>query len=83
MARQVISPTLARTGDDFPRLNGSNVAVWNARVRAALDGKGLLGFIDKEDFDGDSGSSLLVSDKKKPGTPTSTIANAVGSSPRH
>ncbi|KAG3073342.1 hypothetical protein PI124_g20794 [Phytophthora idaei] len=70
MARQVIGPTLRRTSGDFPRLNGSNFAGWNARVRAAFDGKGLLGFIDQEDFDGDSDSSLSASDEVKPGPPS-------------
>ncbi|EGZ24629.1 hypothetical protein PHYSODRAFT_325730 [Phytophthora sojae] len=58
MARQVISPTIGRSGEDFPRLNGSNFPVWNARIRAALDGQGLLGFIDQ----GDSDSSIVDSD---------------------
>ncbi|EGZ21618.1 hypothetical protein PHYSODRAFT_329548 [Phytophthora sojae] len=62
MARQVISPTIGRSGEDFPRLNGSNFPVWNARIRAALDGQGLLGFIDQEDYDGDSDSSIVDSD---------------------
>ncbi|GMF40768.1 unnamed protein product [Phytophthora fragariaefolia] len=62
MARQVISPTLARTGEDVPRINGSNFPVWDARIRAALDGQGLLGFIDQEDYDGDSDFSTANSD---------------------
>ncbi|EGZ30595.1 hypothetical protein PHYSODRAFT_477730, partial [Phytophthora sojae] len=62
MARQVISPTIGRSGEDFPRLNGSNFPVWNARIRAALDGQDLLGFIDQEDYDGDSDSSIVDSD---------------------
>lgn len=63
MIRQVISQTLRKTGKDFPRLNGSNFAMWNARVRTALDSQGLLGFIDQENFDGDSSSSPADSDE--------------------
>ncbi|KAE9320330.1 hypothetical protein PF001_g5466 [Phytophthora fragariae] len=62
-------PTLGRTGEDFPRLNGSNFPVWNARIRAALDGQGLLGFIDQEDYDGDSDSSAANSDDEDPDPP--------------
>ncbi|POM70186.1 Hypothetical protein PHPALM_13414, partial [Phytophthora palmivora] len=69
MASQVMSPTLRRTGEDFPRLNGSNFPVWNARIRAALDGQGLLGFIDQEDYDGDSDTSATNSDDEDPDRP--------------
>jgi hypothetical protein len=42
---------------DFPRLRGpENFEVWKTRVEAALDGKGLLGFITKENYQGDSDS---------------------------
>ena len=41
------------SSDDFPRLSGaSNFDVWKARVSAALDGKHLLGFVLKKDYDG-------------------------------
>lgn len=43
---------------DFPRLRGpSNFEIWKTRVQAALDGKGLLGFITKEGFQGDDSDS--------------------------
>jgi gag-polypeptide of LTR copia-type len=57
-----MSPT--QTSDSFPRLTGvENFDVWKARVRAALDGKNLLGFIDRQDYDGASeGESSEASD---------------------
>ncbi|POM64435.1 LOW QUALITY PROTEIN: Polyprotein [Phytophthora palmivora] len=69
MASQVISPTLRRTGEDFPRLYGSNFPVWNARIRAALNGQGLFGFIDQEDYDGDSDNSAANTDDEDPNPP--------------
>ncbi|KAJ0392761.1 hypothetical protein ATCC90586_001835 [Pythium insidiosum] len=48
-----MSPSQASS--DFPRLTGAgNFDVWKTRVRAALDGKNQLGFIDKRDYDGTS-----------------------------
>ncbi|KAG6583042.1 Copia proteinlike [Phytophthora cinnamomi] len=41
------------SSDDFPRLIGAeNFDVWKTRVCAALDGKRLLGFVTKPDYDG-------------------------------
>ncbi|KAG6606610.1 uncharacterized protein IUM83_19047 [Phytophthora cinnamomi] len=41
------------SSDDFPRLTGSrNFDVWKTRVTASLDGKHLLGFVTKKDYDG-------------------------------
>jgi hypothetical protein len=52
-----MSPTQA-SSDSFPRLTGaSNFDVWKMRVCAALDGKNLLGFITREDYDGTSDPS--------------------------
>ncbi|GMF30842.1 unnamed protein product [Phytophthora fragariaefolia] len=58
------------SSDDFPRLVGAdNFDVWKARVRAALDGKHLLGFVTKPAYDGvseddneDSGSEMTDND---------------------
>lgn len=51
------------SSDDFPRLNGaSNFDIWKARIRAALDGKNLLGFIERKDYDGLSDSDDEPSD---------------------
>ncbi|KAJ8521602.1 hypothetical protein ON010_g17797 [Phytophthora cinnamomi] len=63
--QQVMSPSQA-SSDDFPRLIGAeNFDVWKTRVCAALDGKHLLGFVTKPDYDGvseeeseDSGSDM-------------------------
>ncbi|GMF36051.1 unnamed protein product [Phytophthora lilii] len=39
--------------EDFPQLTGSrNFDMWKARVTASLDGKHLLGFITKKDYNG-------------------------------
>ena len=47
-----MSPSQA-SSDDFPRLTGArNFDVWKARVSASLDGKHLLGFVMKKDYDG-------------------------------
>ncbi|POM62964.1 hypothetical protein PHPALM_27812 [Phytophthora palmivora] len=47
-----MSPSQA-TNDDFPRLIGAeNFDVWKTRVCAALDGKHLLGYVKKADYDG-------------------------------
>ncbi|GMF52675.1 unnamed protein product [Phytophthora fragariaefolia] len=47
-----MSPSQA-SSDDFPRLTGSrNFDVWKTRVTASLDGKHLLGFVTKKDYDG-------------------------------
>ncbi|OWZ22826.1 hypothetical protein PHMEG_0002419 [Phytophthora megakarya] len=62
----VLIPTMGRTREDFPCMTGSNFAVWNARVRTALDGQCLLGFIDQEDYDGDSDSTAVSSDEDGP-----------------
>ncbi|OWY93163.1 hypothetical protein PHMEG_00037543 [Phytophthora megakarya] len=41
------------SSDDFPRLTGSdNFNTWKARMCAALDGKHLLSFVMKPDYDG-------------------------------
>ncbi|KAE8915646.1 hypothetical protein PF005_g1176 [Phytophthora fragariae] len=69
MPQQGMSSTLGRTGEDFPRLNGSNFHVWNASIRAALDGQRLLGFIDQEVYDGGSDSSAANSDDEDPDPP--------------
>ncbi|KAJ8577410.1 hypothetical protein ON010_g1800 [Phytophthora cinnamomi] len=39
MARQVMIPTIGRSSEDFPQIYVSNFSVWNARIRAALDGR--------------------------------------------
>ncbi|KAG7382463.1 hypothetical protein PHYPSEUDO_004850 [Phytophthora pseudosyringae] len=49
-------------GENRRRLPSPDFPVWNARIRAALVGQGLLGFIDQEDYDGDSNSSADNSD---------------------
>ncbi|ETI46667.1 hypothetical protein F442_08892 [Phytophthora nicotianae P10297] len=69
MNRQLMSPTLWRTGEDFPRLNGSNFPVWDASILAALDGQGLLGFIDQDDYDDNSDASSDNSDSESPTLP--------------
>ncbi|GMF45788.1 unnamed protein product [Phytophthora fragariaefolia] len=47
-----MSPSQA-SSDDFPRLSGArNFDVWKARVSASLDGKHLLGFVTKKDYNG-------------------------------
>ena len=74
MSRQVMSPTLGRSTQDFPKLNGPNFAVWNARVRAALDGQVQLGFIDQVDYDGTSDSDLDSSESDTPTLPKSPDA---------
>ncbi|GMF23603.1 unnamed protein product [Phytophthora fragariaefolia] len=58
------------SSDDFPRLIGAdNFDVWKTRVCAALDGKHLLGFAIKPDYDGiseddneDSGNEMTDND---------------------
>ncbi|KAG3121200.1 hypothetical protein PI125_g518 [Phytophthora idaei] len=41
------------SSDDFPRLVGAeNFDVWKTRVCAALDGKHVLGYVMKPDYDG-------------------------------
>ena len=58
-----MSPRLSTT--DFPRLSGaSNFEVWKTRVEAALDGKGLLGFLKQRNYQGeyDSGGELGLDD---------------------
>ncbi|OWZ09108.1 LOW QUALITY PROTEIN: hypothetical protein PHMEG_00018246 [Phytophthora megakarya] len=41
------------SSDDFPRLSGAkHFDVWKARVSASLDGKHLLGFVSKKDYNG-------------------------------
>ncbi|KAK1932082.1 hypothetical protein P3T76_009406 [Phytophthora citrophthora] len=65
----VMSPQQA-SSDDFPRLSGAkNFDVWKARVSASLDGKHLLGFVTKKDYNGvsddedeDSDDDLAESD---------------------
>ncbi|KAK1947274.1 hypothetical protein P3T76_001284 [Phytophthora citrophthora] len=67
--QQVMSPQQA-SSDDFPRLSGAkNFDVWKARVSASLDGKHLLGFVTKKDYNGvsddedeDSDDDLAESD---------------------
>ena len=50
-----MSPSTSSASQDFPRLCGpQNFEVWKTRVEAALDGKGLLGFIAQRDYQGDS-----------------------------
>ncbi|KAE8903012.1 hypothetical protein PF005_g6799 [Phytophthora fragariae] len=74
-----MSPSQA-SSDDFPRLVGAdNFDVWNARVCAALDGKHLLGFVTKPDYDGvseddseDSGSDMSDADDLPKTTPAKT-----------
>ncbi|KAE9029901.1 hypothetical protein PF011_g877 [Phytophthora fragariae] len=47
-----MSPSQA-SSDDFPRLIGAeNFDVWKTRVCAALDGKHLLGYVQKPNYDG-------------------------------
>ncbi|KAG3200676.1 hypothetical protein PC128_g4425 [Phytophthora cactorum] len=47
-----MSPSQAST-DDFSRLTGSrNFDVWKTRVTTSLDGKHLLGFVTKKDYNG-------------------------------
>ncbi|POM62069.1 Gag-pol Polyprotein, partial [Phytophthora palmivora] len=65
----------------FPCLNGSNFHVWNARIRAALDGQGLLGFIDQEDYDGDSDTSAANSDDEDPDLPKLKPSHPLSPSP--
>ncbi|POM65710.1 Hypothetical protein PHPALM_18533, partial [Phytophthora palmivora] len=75
----VMSPSQA-SSDDFPRLIGAdNFDVWKARVCAALDGKHLLGFVIKPDYDGvsedeseDSGSDMSDTDDPPKITPAKT-----------
>lgn len=58
-----MSPSSA-SNDDFPRLTGAeNFDVWKMRIQAALDGKHLLGFIIKNNYDGVSDSDDVSSDK--------------------
>ncbi|KAE9052846.1 hypothetical protein PR003_g148 [Phytophthora rubi] len=74
-----MSPSQA-SSDDFPRLVGAdNFDVWKARVCAALDGKHLLGFVTKPDYDGvseddseDSGSDMFDTDDPPKTTPAKT-----------
>ena len=40
----------------MPRLDGSNYEIWNARITATLDGKGLLSYVLEKDFVEDSDS---------------------------
>lgn len=51
-----MSSTQASTADDreFPRLNGRNFIIWKTRVTAALEGKNLLGYVERIDYTGDS-----------------------------
>ncbi|GMF62069.1 unnamed protein product [Phytophthora fragariaefolia] len=66
-----MSPSQA-SSDDFPILIGAdNFDVWKASVCAALDGKHLLGFVTKPDYDGvseddneDSGSEMTDNDDR-------------------
>ncbi|KAK1947748.1 hypothetical protein P3T76_000038 [Phytophthora citrophthora] len=47
-----MSPQQA-SSDDFLRLSGAkNFDVWKARVSASLDGRNLLGFVTKRDYNG-------------------------------
>ncbi|EGZ12713.1 hypothetical protein PHYSODRAFT_337130 [Phytophthora sojae] len=61
------------SSDDFTRLIGAdNFDVWKAPVCAALDGKQLLGFVTKPDYDGvteDSGSDMSDADDPPKTTP--------------
>ncbi|KAF1323990.1 Integrase catalytic core protein, partial [Globisporangium splendens] len=50
-----MSPTQA-SSDNFPRLNGTNFLIWKARVTTSLKGKGLYGFIEKRNYEGDTES---------------------------
>ncbi|POM81591.1 Hypothetical protein PHPALM_424 [Phytophthora palmivora] len=57
-----MSPSQA-SNDDFPRLVGAeNFDVWKTRVCASLDGKHLLGFVKKPDYDGISEDEAEESD---------------------
>ena len=50
-----MSPTQASSNtNDFPRLTGPNFEIWKTRVTTLLDGKGLLGFVTKPNYDGSS-----------------------------
>ncbi|GMF46284.1 unnamed protein product [Phytophthora fragariaefolia] len=84
-----MSPSQA-SSDDFPRLTGSrNFDVWKTRVTASLDGKHLLGFVtkkdyngvsdDEEDSDGSPNSSNMsdVEDPPKTSTPADYDSEAV------
>uniref|UniRef100_H3GIX7 Retrovirus-related Pol polyprotein from transposon TNT 1-94-like beta-barrel domain-containing protein n=1 Tax=Phytophthora ramorum TaxID=164328 RepID=H3GIX7_PHYRM len=72
------------SSDEFPRLIGAeNFDVWKARVSAALDGKHLLGFVTKEDYDGvsdDESEDSSVSDMSDvDDTPQSKPADEIDS----
>uniref|UniRef100_H3H7T2 Retrotransposon Copia-like N-terminal domain-containing protein n=1 Tax=Phytophthora ramorum TaxID=164328 RepID=H3H7T2_PHYRM len=78
-----MSPSQA-SSDEFPRLIGAeNFDVWKARVSAALDGKHLLGFVTKEDYDGvsdDESEDSSVSDMSDvDDTPQSKPADEIDS----
>ncbi|GMF62009.1 unnamed protein product [Phytophthora fragariaefolia] len=68
------------SSDDFPRfVDADNFDVWKARVCAALDGKHLLGFVTKPDYDGvseddneDSRSEMTDNDDPPKTTPAKT-----------
>ncbi|EGZ09906.1 hypothetical protein PHYSODRAFT_338620 [Phytophthora sojae] len=47
-----MSPTQASTSDDQPLLNSANYIIWKPRVIATLDGKHLLGFVMKPNYEG-------------------------------
>ncbi len=56
-----MSPSLASTREEFPRLTGaSNFDIWKTRVTIALDGKNLLGFVTTKDYKGESESESDV-----------------------
>ncbi|OWZ05513.1 hypothetical protein PHMEG_00022391 [Phytophthora megakarya] len=83
-----MSPQQA-SSDDFPRLSGAkNFDVWKARVSASLDGKHLLGFVTKKDYNGvsededeDSDDGLAESDDdeaaSKPSSPAGIDSDEV------
>ncbi|POM67625.1 Hypothetical protein PHPALM_16342, partial [Phytophthora palmivora] len=84
-----MSPQQA-SSDDFPRLSGAkNFDVWKARVSSAsLDGKHLLGFVTKKDYNGvsddedeDSDDDLAESDgdeaASKPSSPAGIDSDEV------
>ncbi|KAG2787369.1 hypothetical protein PC116_g16336 [Phytophthora cactorum] len=87
-----MSPSQAST-DDFPRLTGSrNFDVWKTRVTTSLDGKHLLGFVTRKDYNGvsedeedeDSSGSSEMSDVEaspKPATADGYDSQAVDYEP--
>ncbi|KAF1316504.1 Integrase catalytic core protein, partial [Globisporangium splendens] len=60
-----MSPTQA-SSDTFPRLNGTNFLIWKARVTTSLKGKGLYGFVEKRNYEGDTESDSSDSEDLDP-----------------